>query len=63
MKSRIKKCISSSVDNYTRILNDKNLQENIEKIIMLGVKAFKADKKMLFCGNGGSASDAQHIAA
>ena len=63
MKSRIKKCISSSVDNYTRVLNDKNLQENIEKIIMLGVKAFKADKKMLFCGNGGSASDAQHIAA
>jgi D-sedoheptulose 7-phosphate isomerase len=63
MKTRIKKCISSSVDNYTRVLNDKNLQENIEKIIMLCVKAFKDDKKILFCGNGGSASDAQHIAA
>ncbi|MEC9209676.1 MAG: SIS domain-containing protein [Bacteroidota bacterium] len=63
MKSRIKRCILSSVDNYTRILNDKNLQENMENIIMLGIKAFKADKKMLFCGNGGSASDAQHIAA
>jgi D-sedoheptulose 7-phosphate isomerase len=63
MKSKIKECISSSVDNYTRILNDKNIQENIDKIIMLSVKAFKEDKKMLFCGNGGSASDAQHIAA
>jgi D-sedoheptulose 7-phosphate isomerase len=63
MISRIKKCILSSVDNYTRVLNDKNLQTNIEKIITLSVKAFKDDKKMLFCGNGGSASDAQHIAS
>ena len=63
MKSRIKKCISSSVENYNRVLNDKNFQENIEKIIVLCVKAFKDDKKMLFCGNGGSASDAQHIAS
>ena len=63
MKTIIKKCISDSVDNYNRVLNDKYLQENIEKIIVLSVKAFKDDKKMLFCGNGGSASDAQHIAA
>lgn len=63
MISRIKKCILSSVENYTRVLNDKNLQTNIEKIITLSVKAFKDDKKMLFCGNGGSASDAQHIAS
>ena len=63
MKARIRKCISSSVENYTCILNDKNIQANIEKVIALSVKAFKNDKKMLFCGNGGSASDAQHIAA
>lgn len=63
MKTRIKKCISNSVDNYNRVLNDKNLQETIEKIIVLCVKAFKDNKKMLFCGNGGSASDAEHLAA
>ena len=63
MKTRIKKCISNSVDNYNRVLNDKNLQETIEKIIILCVKAFKDNKKMLFCGNGGSASDAEHLAA
>lgn len=63
MKRRIIKCISSSVANYTSILNDKNIQENIEKIIKLSKKAFQEEKKMLFCGNGGSASDAQHIAA
>ena len=35
----------------------------IEKIVSKSVIAFKLDKKMLLCGNGGSASDAQHIAA
>ena len=63
MKSRINKCIASSVENYTRVLKDVNLQENIEKIVKQSIVAFKSDKKMLLCGNGGSASDAQHIAA
>jgi len=63
MRTRIKKCIVSSVDNYTYLLNDKNIHKDIEKIIDLSINAFKDDKKILFCGNGGSASDAQHIAA
>ena len=63
MKSRIKSSIKSSVENHTRVLNDSNLQINIERIVTNSIEAFKNDKKMLFCGNGGSASDAQHIAA
>ena len=63
MKSRINKCISNSVENYQRVLYDEILQENIENIVVKSVEAFRDDKKMLFCGNGGSASDAQHIAA
>jgi len=63
MKSRINKCIKSSVENYTRVLQDDILQENIQKIVIKSIAAFKDDKKMLLCGNGGSASDAQHIAA
>ena len=63
MKSRIKKSILSSVKICNEILNDQQLQKNIEKLTLLSIKAFKNDKKMLFCGNGGSASDAQHIAS
>jgi len=63
MKSRINRIISNSVENYQRVLNDEILQENIENIVVKSVEAFRNDKKMLFCGNGGSASDAQHIAA
>ena len=63
MKSRINKCIKSSVENYARVLQDDILQENIQKIAIKSIAAFRDDKKMLLCGNGGSASDAQHIAA
>ena len=63
MKSRIEKCIKSAVKNYTSIFQNDNLKANIQQIVTESVTAFKADKKMLFCGNGGSASDAQHIAA
>lgn len=63
MKSRIKSRIKSSVENHTRVLNDSNLQINIERIVTNSIEAFKNDKKILFCGNGGSASDAQHIAS
>jgi len=63
MRSRINKCIKSAVENYTHVLQDDILQENIQKIAIKSIAAFKDDKKMLLCGNGGSASDAQHIAA
>ena len=63
MRSKIKDYISKSVNNYNCILNDKDIQKNLEEIIALSVNAFKHNKKMLFCGNGGSASDAHHIAA
>jgi len=63
MKSRIEKCMKSAAENYTSVFQDDNLKANIQQIVAESVTAFQSDKKMLFCGNGGSASDAQHIAA
>ena len=63
MKSRINKCIKSAVENYTCVLQNDILQEQIQKIAINSIAAFRDDKKMLLCGNGGSASDAQHLAA
>jgi len=63
MKIKINKCIESAVQNYTHVLKDDILQDNIREIVDKSVSAFRSDKKMLLCGNGGSASDAQHIAA
>jgi len=63
MKSRIEKCMKSAAENYTSVCQNDNLKANIQQIVAESVTAFQSNKKMLFCGNGGSASDAQHIAA
>lgn len=63
MKKRIKSCIEDSLENFNKVLQDTAMQKTIEKIVQISVSAFQNDKKMLLCGNGGSASDAQHIAA
>ena len=63
MKNRISECIQKSVDNFNAILTDENLGHTIEEIVELCIVAFRKNKKMLLCGNGGSAADAQHIAA
>jgi len=42
------------------------IRENMSKLILFAEKitlALTADRKLLLCGNGGSAADAQHIAA
>lgn len=41
---------------------DKQQMAEIQKAVDLCVAALKNSKKLLFCGNGGSASDSQHLA-
>jgi D-sedoheptulose 7-phosphate isomerase len=55
--------IENSIKTKSEILNNKESIILIEDISREIVKAFKSDKKVLFCGNGGSAADAQHLAA
>jgi len=45
------------------LLQNEALLIEIEKAVEICTEAFKADKKLLFAGNGGSAADAQHLAA
>ena len=42
---------------------DQHLHQVLEEIIGGLTAAFHSDRKLLLCGNGGSAADAQHIAA
>ena len=63
MKSRITNCINESIKVKELVLTNSDTLNNIEEIVVKSVEAFSADKKMLLCGNGGSSSDAQHIAA
>tara|TARA_E500000178_G_scaffold345635_1_gene395828 strand:+ start:405 stop:986 length:582 start_codon:yes stop_codon:yes gene_type:complete len=42
---------------------DKKSSKNFLKLCRLSIKAIKNHKKIIFYGNGGSASDSQHLAA
>ncbi len=63
MESRIKSIIQASVDVKLNILANPALLQKIEEVVVLVTNAFKRGNKVLFCGNGGSAADAQHLAA
>jgi D-sedoheptulose 7-phosphate isomerase len=63
MQAAIKQIIQASIDTKQKLLADPELIKTIETVTALVVKAFKSGNKVLFCGNGGSAADAQHLAA
>jgi len=60
---KIKNIVQSSIDVKSKILNDANLLKTVEDCVEVIVQAFRNGNKVLFCGNGGSAADAQHLAA
>lgn len=63
MNARIRAHIERSIEAKTKILNDDALMGQLQQSIELCVEAIRQGKKVLFAGNGGSASDAQHLAA
>jgi len=59
----ITQAIKSTIKTKEKILANKEILNIIDEVAQKIIKAFKNDKKVLLCGNGGSAADAQHIAA
>jgi D-sedoheptulose 7-phosphate isomerase len=59
----IKATLLESIAVKSSILEDPALLKKISEITGLLVEAFQRNSKVLFCGNGGSAADAQHLAA
>lgn len=53
--------IKDSVEVFEKILNSNSFQEKLDQAIQTTVQALNNKKPLLVCGNGGSASDAQHI--
>jgi D-sedoheptulose 7-phosphate isomerase len=63
MKNTISSIIQSSIDVKQSLLTDETLINTIATCVDIITTAFKNGNKVLFCGNGGSAADAQHLAA
>lgn len=63
MQQKIKNIISESVAVKNKVLADEALLKIVEEVSKTIVEAFKNGNRVYFCGNGGSAADAQHLAA
>ncbi|MES1217519.1 MAG: SIS domain-containing protein [Bacteroidota bacterium] len=61
--SKVKTIIESSIDTKQKLLANDELLRTIETVVDVIVMAFKNGNRVYFCGNGGSAADAQHLAA
>ena len=60
---KIKKIIKASIDTKQSVLQNEGLLKTIEASVDVIVNAFRNGNRVYFCGNGGSAADAQHLAA
>lgn len=63
MNDQIKQLVQASIDVKKQVLDNEALLQTVEQVVNLIVNAFKNGNSVYFCGNGGSAADAQHLAA
>src|SRR5215510_16311494 len=60
---KIKQIIQASIETKQQVLQNEELLSTISKASDIITQAFKNGNRVYFCGNGGSAADAQHLAA
>ena len=63
MKETLKKGMQESIDVKKTLLENEEVLNSLGKTIQKVVYSYNQGGKVLFCGNGGSAADAQHLAA
>jgi D-sedoheptulose 7-phosphate isomerase len=63
MNQQVKDIIKASIDTKQKMHDDDATIALLDKIATVAAAALKNGNKALFCGNGGSAADAQHLAA
>ncbi|MBA2330774.1 MAG: D-sedoheptulose 7-phosphate isomerase [Flavisolibacter sp.] len=61
--NKIKEIIEASINVKQQVLNNSELLTTVSLVADKIVEAFKNGNRIYFCGNGGSAADAQHLAA
>lgn len=59
----IKKEVAASAETKQKILNDETFIAKIAEVAQACLDVYHSNKKTMLAGNGGSAADAQHIAA
>ncbi len=60
---QIKQLIQASINTKQLVLQNEALLHTVSEVVRTIVATFKNGNSVYFCGNGGSAADAQHLAA
>lgn len=60
---QIRNIIQASIDVKQKVLEDETLIATMQQVVDAMVQALANKNRIYFCGNGGSAADAQHLAA
>jgi D-sedoheptulose 7-phosphate isomerase len=63
MTEKIKQIIGASISVKQQILQNEAMIKSLQTCSSLITQSFRNGHKLMFCGNGGSAADAQHLAA
>lgn len=63
MQDKIRQIIQHSIQVKQEVLNHKDLLSTVEQVVAAILQALGSGNRIYFCGNGGSAADAQHLAA
>ena len=63
MKELIRKEIQNSIDVKKKVLNNTNIIFQLETLVNDCISSLQNGGKIIFCGNGGSFADSQHLAA
>ena len=60
---KIKSIIQSSIKVKEQLLENEELLATLDRVVSVLIHTFQNGGRVYFCGNGGSAADAQHLAA
>jgi D-sedoheptulose 7-phosphate isomerase len=63
MMEMARAAVRASLEAHTRLLESDTLLDGVTRAAEVGAAALRSGGKILLFGNGGSAADAQHIAA
>ncbi|HTV10161.1 MAG TPA: D-sedoheptulose 7-phosphate isomerase [Candidatus Aquilonibacter sp.] len=59
----VRRQLQQSIDTLTGVLNDDSIHKSLLEAARVTSDAMRSGRKLLVCGNGGSAADSQHIVA
>src|ERR1700712_313507 len=63
MTDLVRRQLQQSIETMTKVLNDETIHKTVVEAGRITAEAMKAGKKLLVCGNGGSAAEPQHLVA